>query len=369
MSETESECKTVKAKGVFSTSMAEGDWLLLRGQCEKAAESYSTALTLKPKDKYCFVGRSKCYLRMGQYEKALRDAEASLQEDESFFKGLYQKAEALYCMGEFEFALVFYHRGLKLRPQVQDFQLGIQKAQEAIENVITGPTTNNYLTTPDYEDCLNTFVHMIIHMCSHSVPAAVRQRHKGDTLQKDEQQMTTYKKPQASETEKKSKKFLGEFYEDRKYLENLLKDEALVKSRTRNGEQLQDLIQGCLTYLDYCADFWNQQKPPRPPPKDPRRQRSKRGKAPARAPSEPAHFLLKSLEDIDADLASGKSNSSSKKAQGVLQMVQGWSEKDVPDEKHDLGSTHSFTGNALVDLGEMDKAREYHLKDLDLAEK
>ncbi|XP_061604842.1 outer dynein arm-docking complex subunit 4 isoform X6 [Phyllopteryx taeniolatus] len=337
MSETESECKTVKAKGVFSTSMAEGDWLLLRGQCEKAAESYSTALTLKPKDKYCFVGRSKCYLRMGQYEKALRDAEASLQEDESFFKGLYQKAEALYCMGEFEFALVFYHRGLKLRPQVQDFQLGIQKAQEAIENVIT-------------------------------VPAAVRQRHKGDTLQKDEQ-MTTYKKPQASETEKKSKKFLGEFYEDRKYLENLLKDEALVKSRTRNGEQLQDLIQGCLTYLDYCADFWNQQKPPRPPPKDPRRQRSKRGKAPARAPSEPAHFLLKSLEDIDADLASGKSNSSSKKAQGVLQMVQGWSEKDVPDEKHDLGSTHSFTGNALVDLGEMDKAREYHLKDLDLAEK
>lgn len=51
-----------------------------------------------------------------------------------FLKGLYQKAEALYQMGEFEFALVFYHTGQKLRPQIQEFRLGIQKAQEAIEN-------------------------------------------------------------------------------------------------------------------------------------------------------------------------------------------------------------------------------------------
>lgn len=53
-----------------------------------------------------------------------------------FLKGLYQKAEALYYMGEFEFALVFYHRGQKLRPQIQEFRLGIQKAQEAIENSV-----------------------------------------------------------------------------------------------------------------------------------------------------------------------------------------------------------------------------------------
>ncbi|XP_061701766.1 outer dynein arm-docking complex subunit 4 isoform X2 [Syngnathoides biaculeatus] len=312
MSETDFECKNLKAKAVFSTSMAEGDWLLLRGQCEKAAESYSTALTLKPNDKYCLVGRSKCYLKMGQYENALRDAEASLQEDESFFQGLYQKAEALYCMGEFEFALVFYHRGLKLRPQVQDFQLGIQKAREAIKNATT-------------------------------VPAAVRQKLKDGTLQKDEQPTTIYKKLQACETEKKTKKYLGEFYEDRKYLENLLKDEALVKSRTRNGEQLQDIIQGCLTYLDYCADFWNQQKPPRPPPKDPQRQRS---------------------------LASEKSKRGLKKARGVVPQTAGErSDKDVPDEKRVSGSACSFPGNALVDLREMDKATERHLEDLDLDEK
>lgn len=33
-------------------------------------------------------------------------------------------------------SLVFYHRGLKLRPELQEFRLGIQKAQEAIDNSV-----------------------------------------------------------------------------------------------------------------------------------------------------------------------------------------------------------------------------------------
>ena len=33
-------------------------------------------------------------------------------------------------------ALVFYHRGHKLRPELQEFRLGIQKAQEAIDNSV-----------------------------------------------------------------------------------------------------------------------------------------------------------------------------------------------------------------------------------------
>ena len=53
-----------------------------------------------------------------------------------FSQGLFQKAEALYYQGDFEPALVQYHRGNRLRPEVQEFRLGIQKAQEAINNCI-----------------------------------------------------------------------------------------------------------------------------------------------------------------------------------------------------------------------------------------
>ena len=42
----------------------------------------------------------------------------------------------MYYKGDFELALVFYHRGHKLRPELQEFRLGIQKAQEAIENSV-----------------------------------------------------------------------------------------------------------------------------------------------------------------------------------------------------------------------------------------
>lgn len=51
-------------------------------------------------------------------------------------QALCMKAEALYQKGDFETALVYYHRGNKLRPELQEFRLGIQKSQEAINNSI-----------------------------------------------------------------------------------------------------------------------------------------------------------------------------------------------------------------------------------------
>ncbi|XP_042248829.1 outer dynein arm-docking complex subunit 4 [Thunnus albacares] len=343
MSDTVGEHDGQKPKGVFSTLMADGDWLFIKGEYKKAIESFTKALTLKPDDKSCFVGRSKCYLKMGQPDDALRDAEASLKEDKTFFEGLYQKAEALYYMGEFEFALVFYHRGQKLRPQIQEFRLGIQKAQEAIENSVGSPSS-------------------------------VKLEIKGDLsfLQKDEERampitaiehLTTEKKKQTQKTpksEKTTKQLLGEFYSDKKYLENLLKDEDLVKGKTKDGERLQDVIQSCLTYLDTCTDFWSQEKPicARDPKKKPCHS----------APREPAQFFLKSLDEIDTELTSGNAEGSLKKAEEVMKMVQKWSERDVPSKKEVLGSLHSCIGNALISLGDMDKALEHHQKDLELAE-
>ena len=52
------------------------------------------------------------------------------------FQGLFQKANSLYQMGDFEYALVYYHRGSKLRPDLTEFTQGIHKAQEAINNSI-----------------------------------------------------------------------------------------------------------------------------------------------------------------------------------------------------------------------------------------
>lgn len=73
---------------------------------------------------------------MGQTKLALADAEDALTIDKSYIRAIYQKAETLYNLGEFEHSLVYYHRGLRTRPDLEGFWLGIHKAQQAIENAI-----------------------------------------------------------------------------------------------------------------------------------------------------------------------------------------------------------------------------------------
>ncbi|CAC5363711.1 Tetratricopeptide repeat protein 25 [Mytilus coruscus] len=135
-------------KGTFEIYKAEADSLFKQGEYRKSIESYTTALELLPHDKNCLVCRSKCHLQLGDTISALEDAELSLAEDNTFHKGVYQKAQALYYQGDFEMSLVFYHRGHKLRPELQEFRLGIQKAQEAIDNSVGSPEKVK-LTTED----------------------------------------------------------------------------------------------------------------------------------------------------------------------------------------------------------------------------
>ncbi|XP_068606424.1 outer dynein arm-docking complex subunit 4 [Brachionichthys hirsutus] len=351
MSDADGDHDRKSSKVVFSTLVANGDWLYMKGEYKKAIENYASALTLKPGDRTCLVGRSKSYLKTGQSENALRDAEASLEEDATYFEGLYRKAEALYHMGEFEFALVFYHRGQKLRPQVQEFRLGIQKAQEAIESSVGSPSS-------------------------------VKLKIKGDLsfLQKEEervqpitaiQRLTKEKDEQPQKTPKRkmtTKQMLGEFYSDKKYLENLLKDEDLVKGKMKGGEQLQDVIHGCLSYLDACTELRSQEKPVRARKHGRKLTQRKRSKGRRNAPCGPGPFLLRSLDDIDAELTSGNAEESLKKAEDVMKMVQEWSEEEVPNKNEVLGSLHSCMGNALIDLGDMDQALHHHQKDLELAQ-
>ncbi|XP_051995993.1 outer dynein arm-docking complex subunit 4-like isoform X2 [Xyrauchen texanus] len=322
-------------KSTFTTYMAEGDQLFNKGEYVKAVESFSAALSLQPGDKTCLVARSRCYVKLGDAESALKDAEASLKDGKDFFKGLYQKAEALYTMGNFEFALVYYHRGHKLRPELQEFRLGIQKAREAIDNSVGSPFTVRLETNGD----LNFF-----------------QKSDGKELRQHGQKM--------SRSERTAKQFLGELYSDRKYLEKLLQDEDLIKSKIRTGERVQDLIIGCISYLDTRTEFWRQQKPMYARQQDRKR---KQHRALHNPPSDPTCYVLTSLEEIDTALSAGNAESSLKKARELMKTVQGWTEEVLPNKTEVLGNLHSCIGNALMDLGKMDEALKHHEKDLELA--
>ncbi|KAM4717023.1 outer dynein arm-docking complex subunit 4 [Anableps anableps] len=321
---------------------ADGEWKLRKKNYKQALCSFTAALDLSPKDKKCLVARSKCYMQMGQYVNALRDAEASLIEDASFPEGLYQKAEALYYIGEFEFALVFYHRGQKIRPQMEGFKLGIHRAEEAINNSVGSGS----VVKPEIKGDLS----FIQEEKERKEPIVIVQN-----LTKKEKQQP----PVALKNEKATKQLLGEFYQHKDFLEKLLTDEDLVKGVTESGERVEDIIQSCITSLNRCADFWSQENLVsfKDRKHQPKQQRI----------SEKVQFLLKSLDVIDRDLTSGNASSSLIKAEELMRAVQGWSKQDCPIKEEIVCLLHSCIGNAFFDLEDVDKALQHHHKDLKLA--
>lgn len=94
---------------------------------------------MNPNDKNALIARSKCHLLLGEAQKALDDAEAALRlnpKDSNKAKAVYCKAEALYYLGDFEMSLVYYYRGMRIRPEFGQFRLGVQKAKDAIQNIL-----------------------------------------------------------------------------------------------------------------------------------------------------------------------------------------------------------------------------------------
>ncbi|XP_064256137.1 outer dynein arm-docking complex subunit 4 isoform X2 [Passer domesticus] len=70
----------------FGSLMTEGTSLSRRGQHDKALGCFNDALKLRAGDKHCLITRSRCFLRLGDTENSLKDAEASLQIDSTFYE-------------------------------------------------------------------------------------------------------------------------------------------------------------------------------------------------------------------------------------------------------------------------------------------
>ncbi|KAF1404228.1 Tetratricopeptide repeat protein 25, partial [Spheniscus humboldti] len=310
------------------------------------------ALKLRAGDKHCLVARSKCYLKLGDTENSLKDAEASLQNDKTFSKGLYQKAETLYTMGDFEFALVFYHRGYRLRPELQKFRLGIEKSQEAIVNCVGSPSL---VKLENKEDLC------FISRQAESKKANQKLQNKVTMDQKWTRKQRPVRNP------KTERQLLGELYADKAYLEKLLKDEDLMESSTKQGIKVADLVLSGISYLDTRSEFWQQQKPiyARVRERKLRQQRWIRDKK--RKPAEVGRYIVKSMEDIDMLLTGDSPEESCKKAERVLKRIQGWSDDEVPNKNELIGNLHSCIGNAQLEMGQMEAALQSHKMDLEFA--
>ncbi|XP_059058197.1 uncharacterized protein LOC131851693 [Achroia grisella] len=209
--------KAERSSALHLPEEADAGTLLALSRAEIMRERYRNAVTfvdkaieLAPEEKAAYVARSKCYLLLGEPRLALADAETALNLDPKHAKALLQKAEALYYCGEFELSLVHFHRGLRARPDLSDFRLGVQKAQEAIENTI----------------------------------GSVK---------------PVFNKPVKRTNSKPPRPALGQLMSDKLYLENLLKNPDLAIADKKNGIVMKQ-AEEAIRFLENREEFWRQQQ-------------------------------------------------------------------------------------------------------------
>jgi len=270
-------------------------------------------------------------------------------------QALNMKAEALYQKGDFETALVFYHRGNKLRPELQEFRLGIQKCQEAINNSIGSPSSVKLEATGD----LSYFYKED----EDQKKKKQKQQQKGYTKlnapQKKEERKER-QRPQDNSNTKTTKELLGQLYRDKEYLEKLF--DGLSQSNTQTDEYIKGRACDGLVYLNVRSDFWRQQNPMYARKRD-RKARSAR----AGGQKDPMKFVLQRLVEIDEAQSQGKFEESLDKSKKTLKRVEEMPEDSLKNKSEVIANLYSCMGNAYLELNMYADALNCHKKDLNIA--
>ncbi|GIQ80560.1 hypothetical protein KIPB_001380 [Kipferlia bialata] len=357
----------------FRLYVAEGDACYRTGEFGRAVDAYTKALDLRRDDKNVLMARSKCYVALAKPDLAIKDADTCIGSDRSFYRGIYQKAEALFTSGDFELALVFYHRAHRLRTDVEIYKLGIQKAQDAIYSAFRTQLPEGYYHDPleeeenesdtdSEEERVCTTPPIMEIMPAHtpagqaslpavlmeapedsaslsmSLPASRLDRKKGKEKKKKRETL-----PPLVTKVTPTKRLLGSLYADHAFLAELAKDTNLM-----GDAEIKGLVGESLDYLDARSEFWRQQVPPKtnlqpkvqsvkPPPKVPS------AYAPRRRINTPSELAQCKREDAPRERSapSGTTYPASHTVAPLTAPVQGQRERGARDHPERVRSTQA----------------------------
>ncbi|XP_071103164.1 outer dynein arm-docking complex subunit 4-like [Haliotis cracherodii] len=292
----------MRRRYLFDIYMREGDAHMRDKKYRKAVESYDAALRLDASNLAAHVGKSHCHLGLGHVKLALADVEGALSIDNVYPPAILQKATIFYTLGNYDMALLFYHRGHKVSPESIQFQEGITRCRRHI----TETTKGKSMKLTEAGD-LTLYVHKKMRkmggarrqsdtptgppLSRHSsagrakkkeanplhrlgrrqpiILSRIKKRANQNRLNKSTNQSrawggTVYSEPD----ERTMREILGELYGDRVYLRDFVR-------QTDEGESRLDVEINCiaengLQFLLERVTYWSLRRlPPDPPPSPP----------------------------------------------------------------------------------------------------
>ncbi|XP_023329597.1 uncharacterized protein LOC111702216, partial [Eurytemora carolleeae] len=115
----------------YETYLAQGIFEMRSGTAEKALHYFNKAIDMESEDEVPYIVRSECLRRLEKSDEAKLDAEIALKINKSSTKAVVALGEAMFQLGQFEFALVQFERGLKIRMETT-LKKGAEKCKDAI---------------------------------------------------------------------------------------------------------------------------------------------------------------------------------------------------------------------------------------------
>ncbi len=231
---------------------------------------------------HCLMQSSRSKLMIGEGDGALKDAARAiaLSSDNArcfnaHCEAMYLKAEAYFHTGDFETALMFYHRGIHLAPvDDAEFRHGVTKCADAIQKTIDSIHPDKLKEW--HRDHVKEEIRQKRKMEKEArrIEASKMQNRLANVsvikpdivLQKNTCELgktaasSLNSLSQSKNSLKKTRKphnYLDELQEDKEFLQDLYADGVMQGGRM---DDVHELVEAALGYLKTREDFWRQRE-------------------------------------------------------------------------------------------------------------
>jgi stress-induced-phosphoprotein 1 len=109
-----------------------GNDLFAKGAYPDAIKEYTEGLRRDPNNKSIYSNRCAAYIKLMEFNSAMKDADKCIELDPEFVKAYSRKATIQHMMKEYHKSLATYDKGLQIDPSNKDCLEGKAKTMQAI---------------------------------------------------------------------------------------------------------------------------------------------------------------------------------------------------------------------------------------------
>lgn len=124
----------------------EGNRLMKEEKYQEALQMYTRAINIDPRNPIFYCNRAAAWIRLGDYDKSISDANQSLRYNPRYSKAFVRLGDTYYRMNKFREAANEYQKAIEIEPENEDYK---NKLTMAMQRSLTALQANTNLPPND----------------------------------------------------------------------------------------------------------------------------------------------------------------------------------------------------------------------------